>query len=108
MSSAAHLDTFTASVCVAPGRKKEFLHAPCPCHLAHPPFGAKGWYCNRCYSFQLRSSWPEQPLVDYTHEQAIEDGTTNPRKYMVSIPDYYFITRGNTLSDELAEHFDSS
>lgn len=80
----------------------------CPCHLAQTPRGAKGWWCDICHSGIMIASYPEQARVEYSHEQAIADGTANPRPYMVMIPDYYFITKGNTLRDELGQHFDSS
>lgn len=77
----------------------------CPCHVADRPEGAKGWYCDRCYAFLMCFSYPEKPRVEYTHEQAIADGKRDPRPYMVNVPDYFYITKGNTLTDELGEHF---
>lgn len=71
----------------------------CPCHLADSPRGARGWYCDRCYAYLAHCSYPEQEPVAYSHEQAISDGRTNPRTYMVMVPDYYFITKGNSLDD---------
>lgn len=80
----------------------------CPCHLADRPSGAKGWYCDKCGSFLVTWSWPEVEPVDYSHEQAIADGIANPRPYMVSVPDYYYLTKGNSLDDAFPKrHFKS-
>lgn len=46
--------------------------------------------------------------MPYTHQQAIEDGSNDPCPYMVSVPDFWFITKGNTLEDNLGEHFDTA
>lgn len=78
---------------------------PCPCHVADRPSGARGWYCDECHAGIVCCSYPEKPPADYSHEQAVADGIANPRKYMVSVPDYYYITKGNTLTDELGERF---
>lgn len=43
--------------------------------------------------------WPEVDEEPYSHEQAIADGKAKPRRYMVSVPDFYFITKGNSLDD---------
>lgn len=71
----------------------------CPCHLAHTPRGARGWACDRCWTLTMCGSYPPCDPVEYSHEQAVADGKANPRPYMVSVPDYYFLTRGNNLDD---------
>lgn len=45
--------------------------------------------------------------IPYTHKQAIEDGTNKPRPYTQMVIDYYFVTKGNTLRDDLNEHFET-
>ena len=86
----------------------------CPCHLASGPRGATSWYCDGCSALLVSGSisFPEEvpapAPVKYSHEQAIADGKTNPRPYMVSVPDYYFLTRGNSLDDAFPRrHFKS-
>src|SRR5690348_497486 len=85
----------------------------CPCHVADSPWGSRGWYCDKCHQFWLQAPATlhpeghvtEPPKVEYTHAQAIADGKSNPQPYMVPVVGHYFITKGNTLDDELGEHF---
>lgn len=82
------------------GQEEGTPSCACACHVADTPTGAKGWYCNRCYAYIMCVRWPEpETRIDYTHEQAIADGKTNPRPYMVGVVAYYFITKGNSLDD---------
>lgn len=78
----------------------------CPCHVASAPYPSN-WYCDRCYSGQMRLTTSSVERVTYTHEQAIADGLRDPQPYLVPVPKYWFITKGNTLRDDLNEHFDS-
>lgn len=82
------------------GERKE-VEPPCscPCHVALSPRGATGWYCDKCHSFGCFAYWPEVEEVPYSHEQAIADGLANPQPYMVTVPDFYYITKGNSLDD---------
>lgn len=100
---------FVYGVAISSSRQEVGLPpCACPCHLADRPRSAQGWYCDECYAFLMTFSYPAVEQVPYSHEQAIVDGKANPQPYMVMVPDYYFITKGNTLSDELEEHFASS
>lgn len=90
------------------GQKEGKPGCSCPCHLADTPSGARGWFCDVCYSHTKIVSYPQRLGLDYSHEQAVAAGDAWPRKYMVNVVDYYFITKGNTLRDELQEHFPTS
>lgn len=72
----------------------------CPCHKARPESSSS--YCDVCH----RGSFGTSPKTA-THEGAIKAGETDPYPWQQPVPDYYFITKGNTLDDELGEHFKS-
>lgn len=76
----------------------------CPCHLAEIP-GPTSFICDQCWQCIVVASWPEKPRLDYSHADAKKDGLEKPKQPMRHVTDYYFITKGNTLSDELNEHF---
>ena len=90
-------------------RKEAAPPCSCPCHVADAPCPSS-WYCDKCYRGLMRiTSRQDAEQVPYSHEQAIADGTTNPQPYMVDIPDYYFLTCGNTLDDAAPRrHFKTS
>lgn len=90
-------------------RREEKPTCDCPCHLADAPYPSQ-WFCSQCWSVPMRlTTKTDVEAVPYSHEQAIADGTANPQPNMVSVPDYYFITKGNNLDDAFPRrHFKTS
>jgi hypothetical protein len=77
---------------------------PCPCHLNEKPSQASV-YCPECHRLTAACLRKGQQTIKFTHEDLLK-APRDTRNWMTAgPPDYYFITKGNTLDDELGEHF---
>jgi hypothetical protein len=79
----------------------------CPCHLNEKP-SAAGVYCPECSQLAVAVLGKDEETIAFTHDDLLK-APRDTREWMVAgPPDYWFVTKGNTLSDELNEHFPSN
>jgi hypothetical protein len=79
----------------------------CPCHLNEKPAQA-GVFCPECHRLTAACLSGDEKVIPFSHDDLLK-APRDTRQWMTAgPPDYYFITKGNTLDDELKEHFPTS
>lgn len=76
----------------------------CACHLNFKPSQA-GVYCPECHVLSAACLSKDEEAIKFSHNDLFQAPRDTRQWVTAGPPDYYFITKGNTLADELEEHF---
>lgn len=79
----------------------------CPCHLNEKPHNA-GVYCPECCVLSCACVSGDEETIKFTHDDLLNAPRDTRQWFIVGPPDYWFITKGNTLADELKKHYKTS